>query len=170
MTVTFILRPRAPGKIIRTCLIGFISLQYALSQFCACWIVSCSCIELLTWFSFGIGYFKCDYPDHVKPIHIVHTVFSSWLLCYSESLTLQPPLSKSLSRTTCIFSLSVFPYCSEINTIVLASLCGKRCQGRFLGHSGKRGFEPAHTHCIHHPSAFWSLPQVQTISPLGNPL
>lgn len=30
MTVTFVLRPRAPAKIIGTCLIGFIYLQYGL--------------------------------------------------------------------------------------------------------------------------------------------
>jgi len=70
--------------------------------------VSCPCIKLLTWFSFGIGYFKCVYPDHVKPICIVLPI----CIVATLSLTLQPPLSEPLSHMTCIFSLSAFPYCS----------------------------------------------------------
>lgn len=71
--------------------------------------VSCSCIELLPCFLLGIDYFKCDYPDHIKPIHIVHTVFCiSCLLHYSESLILQPPLSKSLSCMNYIFCYEQF--------------------------------------------------------------
>lgn len=114
-------------------------------------------LHWLTWFSSGIGYFKCDYPDHFKSRYIVQVAFSiSWPLVCSESVTLQSPIKTFLTYDLhCIFftfSLLLINYFYPLSV-----LSGKCCQGWYLDQSDKKGFDPACTNCICHPSKFSSL-------------